>query len=114
MTHEHDRFHDHAREQGEPRSAGDLIPVVVFLSGSRRGDTLRRLSGDRLTIGADPSSDVRLPDDTEPLPLPHHATLLRRGRSYEIVAARGADVWVNGEQVDRLVLASGDVLRDRA
>ena len=26
------------------------------------------------------------------------------------MAARGADVWVNGEQVDRLVLVSGDVL----
>ena len=69
-----------------------------------------RLSGDRLTIGTDPSSDVRLPQDTEPLPLPHHASLLPRGRSYEIVAASGADVWVNGERVDRLVLASGDVL----
>jgi S1-C subfamily serine protease len=91
------------------RTADELIPVVSFLSGSRRGDTLR-LGGDRLTIGSGPDSDIRLPDDTEPLPLPHHATLLRRGRSFEIMAAPGAGVWVNGEQVGRLVLASGDVL----
>ncbi len=109
MNHEHGHIHDPGREHRRLRSEGDLVPVVVFLSGSRRGHTLR-LSGDRLTIGTDPSSDVRLPEDTEPLPLPHHATLLPRGRSYEIVAAPGAAVWVNGERVERLVLASGDVL----
>ncbi len=101
--------HDDAREHRGPRSDDDLIPVVVFLSGSRRGETLR-LGGDRLTLGTDPDGDVQIPGDTEPLPLPHHATLVRRGRSYEIVAAPQAKVWVNGEQVERLVLASGDVL----
>lgn len=103
----HDRSHEHGHRR--MRTADDLIPVVSFLSGSRRGDTLR-LGGDRLTIGTDSASDILLPPDTAPLPRPHHATLLRRGRSYEIVAEPGASVWVNGEQVERLVLASGDVL----
>lgn len=107
MTHDHK--HDHSHEFRDMRVADELIPVVSFLSGSRRGDTLR-LGGDRLTIGSGPDSHVLLPGDTEPLPLAHHATLLRRGRSYEIMAAPGAGVWVNGEQVGRLVLASGDVL----
>jgi S1-C subfamily serine protease len=69
-----------------------------------------RLGGDRLTIGSGPDSDIRLPADTEPLPRAHHATLLSRGRSYEIVAEADAGVWVNGEKIDHLVLASGDVI----
>jgi len=105
MTHEASHEHEHRRM----RTADELIPVVSFLSGSRRGDTLR-LGGERLTIGTDVASDILLPEDTAPLPLPHHATLFRRGRSYEIVAEPSAGVWVNGEQVERLVLASGDVL----
>jgi serine protease Do len=86
-----------------------LIPVLMFLSGSRRGHTMR-LRGERASVGSDPACDVPLPGDTEPLPLPYHATLERRGQSYEVVAAPDAEVWVNGERVDRLVLASGDVL----
>ena len=98
-THEH----RHLRDPDAP------IPVVSFLAGSRRGDMLR-LGGDSLTIGTAPESDIRLPEDTEPLPRPRHATLAARGRTYEVVAVPGAQVWVNGELVDRLVLASGDVI----
>lgn len=85
------------------------IPVVVFLSGSRRG-TLLRLGGEHLHIGTDEANAIRIPKDTEPLPRPRHATLVRRGETYELVAEPDADVWVNGEQVEHLVLASGDVI----
>lgn len=86
-----------------------MTPVIVFLSGSRRGTTLR-LGGERLCIGTDPACEINIPLDTEPLPLPHHATLTRRGDTYEITTSSGAEVWVNGESVEHLVLASGDVL----
>lgn len=85
------------------------IPVIVFLSGSRRGTTLR-LAGDHLHIGTDPEAEIRVPMDTAPLPQPWHAVLMRRGGTYEVFAEEGADVWVNGERVDHLVLASGDVM----
>jgi len=87
----------------------EAILVVVFLSGSRRGTTVR-LGGERSCVGTDPSCAVRIPSDTEPLPLPHHATLTRRGDTYEITTSPDAEVWVNGEAVEHLVLASGDVL----
>ncbi|MEE8146330.1 MAG: trypsin-like peptidase domain-containing protein [Longimicrobiales bacterium] len=54
--------------------------------------------------------DLRLPLDTEPLPAPHHATLRCRGATYEVVTEGDSEVWVNGEQVNRFTLASGDVL----
>ena len=54
--------------------------------------------------------DLRLPLDTEPLPAPHHATLRCRGTTYEVVAEGDSEVWVNGGQVKRFTLASGDVL----
>ena len=70
--------------------AGDIRPtsVLVYLSGSRRGSS-HRLSGNEIKIGSGPDMDLRLPLDTEPLPAPHHATLLCRGTTYE-VAAEGA------------------------
>lgn len=84
-------------------------PLLVFLSGSQRG-AVRELGRDVIRIGVGADMDLRLPEDTEPLPGAHHATLARRGATYELEAMPGHDVWVNGELVDRLVLASGDVL----
>ena len=63
-----------------------------------------------MKIGSGPDMDLRLPLDTEPLPAPHHATLLCRGTTYEVAAEGDSAVWVNGEQVKRFTLASGDVL----
>ena len=85
------------------------IPVVFFLSGSRRG-TMLRIGGDHLHIGTDPEAEIRIPMDTSPLPHPWHAVLMRRGETYEVFAEEGAEVWVNGERVDQMVLASGDVM----
>ena len=93
-----------------PPSEGPApTPVVVYLSGSRRGGS-ERLSGDEIRIGSGPDADLHLPPDTEPLPAAHHATLRRRGLTYEIFAEGDNDVWVNGEHVDHFTLASGDVL----
>ena len=83
--------------------------VLVHLSGSRRGQS-HRLSGNEIKIGTGAEMDLRLPLDTEPLPAPHHATLRCRGATYEVVAEGDGEVWVNGEQVKRFTLASGDVL----
>jgi S1-C subfamily serine protease len=102
------RFSQEA-EAAAAATLDDPIPVVVFLSGSRRGTTLR-LAGEHLHIGTDPEAAIRIPMDTAPLPKPWHAVLMRRGDSYEVFAEEGADVWVNGERVEHLVLASGDVM----
>ena len=83
--------------------------VLIHFSGSRRGSS-HRLSGSEIKIGSGPEMDLRLPLDTEPLPAPHHATLRRRGTTYEVIAEGASEVWVNGEQVKRFTLASGDVL----
>ena len=93
------------RDPGEPRPTS----VLVHLSGSNRGAT-HRLTGNEIKIGTGPGMDLRLPLDTEPLPAPHHATLRCRGTTHEVVAEGDSEVWVNGEQVKRFTLASGDVL----
>ena len=90
---------------GEPRPT----PVLVHLSGSIRGHS-HPLSGNEIKIGTGAGMDLRLPLDTELLPAPHHATLRCRGATYEVVAEGDSEVWVNGEQVNRFTLASGDVL----
>ena len=65
-------------------------PVLVHLSGARRG-AVRELSGDEIPLGP-------------------RAALHARGTTYELIAAPDAEVWVNGERVERLALASGDVI----
>jgi S1-C subfamily serine protease len=95
-------------EEGN-EAAGRPVAVFVHLSGDRRGTT-QRLSGDVITIGTAPYVDVRLPPDPGPGPAPIHATLHCRGLTYELVSTADADVWVNGNLVDTMVLASGDLL----
>lgn len=85
------------------------VPVVVHLSGPRRGAAVT-LSGEEIRVGTDPAMDLRLSSGPKPSVAGHHITLIRRGASYELSAESGHDVWVNGEPVERLVLASGDVL----
>jgi len=95
--------HDPSAPQGARSS--DATPVLVFLSGPRRGH-MEVLSGDLIGLGLGPARAI-MPGDVAAA---RHATLRRRGGTYEIEAEPGRAIWVNGEQLDRLVLASGDVI----
>ena len=90
-------------------------PVIVYLSGHLRGKT-HRLWGERLRIGTGGTADI--PVALRELP-PRAEAALRdgelgvltlRGQTYELKAAPGAELWVNGERVERKVLSSGDLI----
>jgi len=72
--------------------------MLAQLSGSRRGKS-DRISGETLLVGTAAESDVRLPADHLSSPGSIHAVLRSRGVTYEIEAAPGQSVWVNGEPV---------------
>jgi S1-C subfamily serine protease len=90
-------------------------PVIVYLSGHLRGMT-RRLSGDRLRIGTTFGDEIRVmphelpPGEAETAPGGYLGALELRDDIYELVAASGAEIWVNGKIVERKLLGSGDVL----
>ena len=86
------------------------IPGIFHLTGSRRGTT-EALTEDTVRIGTARDTEIHLPADREPAVAPHHATLHRRGLTYQLKAEPGHRVLVNGELVEDWVLASGDVLR---
>ncbi len=86
------------------------IPGLFHLTGSRRGTT-EALIEDTVRIGTASDADIHVPADRERAVASHHATLHRRGQTYQLRAEPGRAVWVNGEPVDEMVLASGDVLR---
>ncbi len=88
---------------------GRPVAMLAQLSGSRRGRS-DRISGETLLVGTSGESDVRLPTDHDPPPGPIHAVLRSRGVTYEIEAAAGQSLWVNGESVEKILLASGDLL----
>ena len=96
------------RSKGGKRN-GDPVPLVVFLSGSRRGKTQRLLEA---TYRIDPAGDaeVKLVTPEESTEAQHHATLHRAGNSYELAVSADVDVWVNGEHVQSRSLKSGDLL----
>jgi serine protease Do len=83
------------------------IPLIVHLSGIRRGTT-QRLRGDILRIGASPEVEIRV--SPEPCVKARHATLHRKGQTYELLVEPGEEVWINGERKREALLASGDLL----
>ena len=83
------------------------VPVIVHLSGARRGTT-QRLRGNRLRIGTGPEVEVHVAH--EPAVASHHATLVHRGDTYELETEPARPVWVNGQPAEHQVLSSGDVL----
>lgn len=85
-------------------------PVIVHLSGSRRGAT-ERLAGARLRIGTAPNAEIHFPADRELSVSSHHATLHREGLSYSVQAEPGQAVWVNGERVKSTLLIFGDLVQ---
>jgi S1-C subfamily serine protease len=90
-------------------TAGTPIPVIVHLSGRLRGATVRPL-GDYLRIGTFPGAEIPLVRSPGEVPPEEYAVLRRQGDLYEIDVATGKQVFVNGDPVDRRVLASDDVL----
>ena len=90
-------------------------PVIVYLSGHLRGKT-HRLRGDRLRIGTALDNEIRVTEQELPpgaaggLAAGLLATLELRDGTYEMISARGAEIWVNGEPVEQRMLTSGDVL----
>ena len=83
------------------------VPVIVHLSGARRGTT-QRLRGNQLRIGTGPKTEVHVAH--EPSVASHHATLVRRGDSYQLETQPDKPVWVNGRPAEHQTLISGDVL----
>jgi len=87
--------HDHDSPSG-------ATPALVYLSGPHRGKTVA-LSREVETLPDSDSGSHHAAGD-------HHATLLRRGKTYELRVGPGMEAWVNGEPVTSMVLASGDVM----
>ena len=82
--------------------------AIVHLSGRQRGTT-EFLAGDHIVITSPPGGDVQISSTGEQSPATL-ATLDRRGHTFRLTVTPGADVWINGEQIEEMVLASGDVL----
>ncbi len=95
---------------GPTPTAAAPIPGLFHLTGSRRGTT-EALAEDTVRIGTASDTDIHLPADREQAVAAHHATLHRRGQTYQLRAEPGRQLWVNGEPVKEMVLASGDVMR---
>ncbi len=84
------------------------IPVMVHISGMRRGET-QRLSGDAIRVNPGAGGvDLLSPDESANAE--HYATLHASGSTYELAVAAGQTVWVNGEKVTNRLLSSGDLL----
>ncbi len=96
--------------------ASSFSPALVILSGARRGNT-EFLTDDTVQINVSGQVAAQLigvsagePLADLPAGFRHLATLERRGSTYELRDTAGSLVWVNGEQVESMVLASGDVI----
>lgn len=83
----------------------NLQPILVHLSGTQRGRA-ELLLGDEVPLEIIENRGAKIaPGKGKPA-----AVLRRRGSSFEIEAAEGRQLWINGEPTTHLVLASGDVI----
>ena len=86
------------------------VPVLVYLTGPRRGHQ-QRLCGDRLILDFHPPGEVRVARWEQASDAHAYAWLRRECASYALESVDGLPVWINGAQVKRrTVLASGDVM----
>jgi len=97
------------KHDGGSRGDGPPAPAMVHLSGPRRGATVR-LRGEQISLGhvgtsADAAEVGQREEDEKPF-----AYLERRGLTYRLNVSDEGTVWVNGEEVEEITLASGDVL----
>lgn len=90
-------------------TADQIRPIIVHLTGPHRGTT-QVLTGRRLRIGTGAASEVHFPPEGAPSVVEHHAELRLENSSYTLVSAPGEIVRVNGDRVDQVLLAAGDVL----
>ena len=86
----------------------DMMVPLAFLVQSGTNKEIS-LSGDSIQIGRGPDNDIVL---TEASVSRKHATLSRKGSTYEIEnMARSGGTWVNNKQVTKRTLKDNDVLR---
>ncbi len=90
-----------------PRTEDMILPLALLVrSGTNKEISL---SGDAIKIGRGPDNDIVL---TEASVSRRHATLVRRGSTYEIEnMARSGGTWVNNKQVTKRALKDKDTLR---
>ncbi|MDH3688351.1 MAG: serine protease [Gammaproteobacteria bacterium] len=98
-----------AAELDQELSKRARIPVLVHISGSRRGTT-ERLSGETLRIEPTAQGSVAIVSPDQPSRPDCYAILHPAGETYELAVAEGRKAWVNGEEVKNRVLESGDLL----
>lgn len=91
-------------------SQHEQTPVVVFLSGRRRGHVVK-LEQDTFRVVRTSPTEVRFltPDDAGDVA--YQATLHRAGPTYEVEVTPDSDVWINGQRVrEAWLLQPGDLL----
>ena len=97
-------------ERSIASSTPERVPVVVFLSGRRRGQ-LEKLQEDTLRVVRSSDSHIRFltPDDAGADP--YQATLHRAGQTYEAESTPDCNLWINGQHVkESRLLRSGDLV----
>jgi pSer/pThr/pTyr-binding forkhead associated (FHA) protein len=99
---------DTAATQPGPRADDQAGPPSVLFLRQRRppSSSAWELTGDRLTIGREASSDIVVSD---PVVSRHHADLVYDGQSWSIIDAGSANgTFVNGAGVHQTALRPGD------
>ena len=86
----------------------EILVQIVHIDGPRKGQ-IDELSGSRISIGRDPSSDVAFPNEARMVSR-KHAEIKREGNRFLLVAYGKNGCFVNGEQVEEAYLSQGDVI----
>lgn len=90
-------------------AADPLSPIYASLRALHNGNTTHPIMTDVVRIGRNPENDISVADETVS---GYHATIVRRRDGSFVLTDLGSKngVRVNGEAVDKCLLANGDVI----
>jgi pSer/pThr/pTyr-binding forkhead associated (FHA) protein len=85
-----------------------IVVQLIHISGPMKGE-IQEFSGDLITIGRHPSSNLCFAADLSSISR-NHAEIIREGNNFRLVDHSSNGTYVNGKRVTETILKSGDVL----
>ena len=90
------------------KSVPAIVVQLVHILGPMKGE-IQEFTGESISIGRDPSSDLRFPADLAVVSR-KHVRIIREGNLFRLIDSSSNGTYVNGKRVQEVSLRNGDVL----
>ncbi len=90
------------------KSVPIIVVQLIHIFGPMKGE-IQEFTGESISIGRDPSCDLRFPADLAVVSR-KHVRIIREGNLFRLIDSSSNGTYVNGKRVKEISLRNGDVL----